>query len=93
MKFQLYFQVTSKSNGEAWYFQYHDYGCYCVAPSDPKKNRGRPVDAIDRRGLHKFQLPLNSYFVIGRLIRLARKTIPARFLLIKSYLSYQRSLL
>lgn len=40
-------QVTSKSNGAAWYFQYHDYGCYCVAPSDPKKNRGRPVDAID----------------------------------------------
>ncbi|CAG5106558.1 Oidioi.mRNA.OKI2018_I69.chr1.g2897.t1.cds [Oikopleura dioica] len=40
-------QVTAKSNGAAWYFHYHDYGCYCVAPSDPKKNRGKPVDAID----------------------------------------------
>jgi len=31
----------------AWYYHYHDYGCYCVAPTDPLKNRGKPVDEID----------------------------------------------
>jgi len=32
---------------KAWYYHYHDYGCYCVAPSAENKNRGKPVDAID----------------------------------------------
>lgn len=31
----------------AWYYHYHDYGCYCIAPSDPLKNRGKPVDEVD----------------------------------------------
>lgn len=35
------------SDRSAWYYQYHDYGCYCVAPTDDKKSRGKPVDAID----------------------------------------------
>lgn len=32
----------------AWYYHYHDYGCYCVAPTDETKNRGKPVDEVDR---------------------------------------------
>jgi len=35
------------SDRSAWYYQYHDYGCYCVAPTDELKTRGKPVDAID----------------------------------------------
>lgn len=31
----------------AWYYHYHDYGCYCVAPTDETKTRGKPVDEID----------------------------------------------
>jgi len=39
-------QITTPAKN-AWYYHYHDYGCYCVAPSDETKNRGKPVDEID----------------------------------------------
>lgn len=35
------------TNKDAWYYHYHNYGCYCVAPENELKNRGKPVDAID----------------------------------------------
>lgn len=49
------------SDRSAWYYQYHDYGCYCVAPTDDKKSRGKPVDAIDRIS---YKIPNNIYLLI-----------------------------
>jgi len=35
------------SQSGKFYYEFHNYGCYCVAPTDTNKMRGRPVDEID----------------------------------------------
>ena len=33
-----------------FYYHFHDYGCYCIAQNhetNPLKNRGKPLDALD----------------------------------------------
>ncbi|CBY07180.1 unnamed protein product [Oikopleura dioica] len=51
------------SRAGKFYYEFHNYGCYCVAPSDTKKMRGRPVDEIDRKLVAKFPLVKNTHFV------------------------------